>query len=83
MYSLPGLQLDNVSYPDLSTTSVVDLSGETNFIASAAKAEATVRRKAKKREIFIGWRASVLWTRKNRLWQDEKLSDKPNLYHEA
>src|SRR6202048_3285457 len=40
--------------PDLSTTSVVDLSGETNFIASAAKAEATVIRKARKREIFIG-----------------------------
>jgi hypothetical protein len=32
---------------------VLDLSGE-NFIASAAKAEATVRRKARKREIFIG-----------------------------
>ena len=53
MYSLPGLQLDNVSFPDLSTTSVVNLSGETNFIASAAKAEATVRRKAKKREISL------------------------------
>ena len=50
--------------PDLSTTSVLDLSGETNFIASAAKAEATVRRKARKREIFIACRASVLWTRK-------------------
>jgi hypothetical protein len=35
-----------------SGASVVDLSGETNFIASAAKAEATVRRKARKREIF-------------------------------
>jgi hypothetical protein len=39
--------------PDLSTTSVLILSGETNFIASAAKAEATVRRKARKKEIFI------------------------------
>src|SRR5271166_3368789 len=67
--------------PDLSTTSVLDLSGETNFIASAAKAEATVRRKARKREIFIACRASVLWIGKNRLWQDEKLSAKPHLYH--
>jgi hypothetical protein len=43
-------------FPDLSTTSVVDLSGETNFIASAAEAEAAVRKKAKKRDIFIGCR---------------------------
>jgi hypothetical protein len=41
--------------PDLSTTSVLDLSGETNFVASAAKTEATVSKKAEKREIFIGY----------------------------
>ena len=39
--------------PDLSTTSVVDLSGETNFIASAAKAEATVRRKVRRERFSL------------------------------
>ena len=39
-------------FPDLSTTSVVNLSGETNFIASAAKAEATVRRKSEEERDF-------------------------------
>src|SRR5271157_617270 len=40
-------------FPDLSTTSVLDLSGETNFIASSATAEATVKSKARKVEVFI------------------------------
>ena len=38
--------------PDLSTTSVLNLSGETNFIASAAKAEATGQEKKRGRDKF-------------------------------
>ena len=62
MHSLPRLQFDDVSssgFVYLSTTSVLNLLGETNFIASAAKAEATVRRKA-----GIGCVASVLLQKK-------------------
>src|SRR5271165_6665628 len=69
--------------PDLSTTSVVDLSGETNFIASAAKAEATVRRKARKREIFNCMQGVSALDQEKSAMADEKLSDKPSLYHEA
>jgi hypothetical protein len=50
--------------PDLSTTSVLVLSGETNFITSAAKVEPTARRKKRKRKVFIGCRTSVLLSRK-------------------
>src|SRR5260370_42513402 len=46
--------------PDLSTTSVVDLSGETNFIASAAKAEATVRRKVRRERFSLDAGVSAL-----------------------
>ena len=69
--------------PDLSTTSVLNLFGETNFIASAAKAEATVQEKSEE-EINFHWMQGVsALAQKNRLWQDEKFSDNPNLYHEA
>src|ERR1700736_2327496 len=60
--------------PDLSTTSVLVLSGETNFIVSAAKVEPTVRRKKRNRKVFIGRRLSLLLSKKHRLLQDKKTS---------
>src|SRR5271165_3759227 len=48
-------------FPDLSTTSVLDLSGETNFIASSATAETTVKSKARKVEVFIKCGIKYLW----------------------
>jgi hypothetical protein len=46
--------------PDLSTTSVVDVSGETNFIASAAKAEATSGEKRGKERFSLDAGVSAL-----------------------
>jgi len=49
MHSLPGLQLANVSSSGFVYHERTQFIRETNFIASVARAEATVRRKARKR----------------------------------
>jgi hypothetical protein len=50
--------------PDLSTRSVADLSGETNFSMSAAKLEAAISSKTRKREVFIGRGRVITCSRK-------------------
>jgi hypothetical protein len=56
----------------LSITSVADLSGATNFSTSAAKAEAAIRSKTLKGDIFIGCGEAITLDEKDQLSQEEK-----------
>src|ERR1700751_409054 len=64
-------------FPDLSTSNVVELSGETILIASSAKAVATVIRKTSRRLGFMGWKATRFWTRKSGPRQPQNLGIGP------
>ena len=83
MNSLPGLQLDNVSSSGFVYHERAQLIRRNEFHRICGKSGSDGQEKSEE-EINFHWMQGVsALAQKNRLWQDAKFSDNPNLYYEA